>query len=210
MERAERERDTKRKRKERERDDDDEIPTSKTKDGGGETNPNPHKAKSCKGCLYYSSALKSHSSNPLCIGITRSLPQVPCNIVGKSEMEANEKDKDFAYFKYGCVGYSVYSDRKGQRDVRDKKSELPACIGIEHWLIRADQKKQGLDTVYNSRLPQPRTQKPTQSVGDEFLERFSRNAGVVANGVAKNLRKVGNQLKSTIDEVSYPYHRRPK
>ena len=75
MERAERERDTKRKRKERERDDDDEIPTSKTKDGGGETNPNPHKAKSCKGCLYYSSALKSHSSNPLCIGITRSLPQ---------------------------------------------------------------------------------------------------------------------------------------
>ncbi|XP_063947500.1 uncharacterized protein LOC135152033 [Daucus carota subsp. sativus] len=131
MERAERERDTKRKRKERERDDDDEIPTSKTKDGGGETNPNPHKAKSCKGCLYYSSALKSHSSNPLCIGITRSLPQVPCNIVGKSELEANEKDKDFAYFKYGCVGYSVCSDRKGQRDVRDKKSELPACIGIE-------------------------------------------------------------------------------
>ena len=56
---------------------------------------------------------------------------VPCNIVGKSELEANEKDRDFAYFKYGCVGYSVCSDRKGQRDVRDKKSELPACIGIE-------------------------------------------------------------------------------
>lgn len=47
----------------------------KTKDDDGETNPNPNKGKSCKGCLYYSSALKSDSRNPLCVGITRSLPQ---------------------------------------------------------------------------------------------------------------------------------------
>lgn len=69
------------------RDDEDDITTTgnckethnsknlKSKDGGGETNPNHNKGKSCKGCLYYSSALKSHSRNPLCIGFTRSLPQ---------------------------------------------------------------------------------------------------------------------------------------
>lgn len=33
-----------------------------------------NKGKSCKGCLYYSSTLKSNSRNPLCVGLTRSLP----------------------------------------------------------------------------------------------------------------------------------------
>lgn len=51
--------------------------------------------------------------------------------MGKSEVEAHEKGRDFADFRYGCVGYSVYSDRKGQKDVQDGNSELPACIGIE-------------------------------------------------------------------------------
>ncbi|XVF41061.1 hypothetical protein PTKIN_Ptkin01aG0249800 [Pterospermum kingtungense] len=34
-------------------------------------NPNPSqglKGKSCKGCLYYSSAFKSKSRNPTCVG----------------------------------------------------------------------------------------------------------------------------------------------
>lgn len=31
------------------------------------------KGKSCKGCLYYSSALKSNSHNPICVGIPRTL-----------------------------------------------------------------------------------------------------------------------------------------
>ena len=43
-------------------------------------NPNPNpvrgsKGKSCKGCLYYSSILKSKSQNPRCIGISRTLHQ---------------------------------------------------------------------------------------------------------------------------------------
>ncbi|URE46536.1 hypothetical protein MUK42_03485 [Musa troglodytarum] len=32
------------------------------------------KGKSCKGCLYYSSLLKSDSRNPVCVGISRTLP----------------------------------------------------------------------------------------------------------------------------------------
>lgn len=34
-----------------------------------------NKGKSCKGCLYYSSTFKSNSRNPLCLGLSRSLPQ---------------------------------------------------------------------------------------------------------------------------------------
>lgn len=38
-------------------------------------NPNKKTAKSCKGCVYYSSTFKSNNRNPLCVGISRSLPQ---------------------------------------------------------------------------------------------------------------------------------------
>ncbi|RWW35342.1 hypothetical protein BHE74_00059739 [Ensete ventricosum] len=34
-----------------------------------------YKGKSCKGCLYYSSRLKSNARNPVCVGISRTLPQ---------------------------------------------------------------------------------------------------------------------------------------
>nr|DAD40409.1 TPA_asm: hypothetical protein HUJ06_014732 [Nelumbo nucifera] len=33
------------------------------------------KGKSCKGCLYYSSILKSKSRNPRCVGVSRTLQQ---------------------------------------------------------------------------------------------------------------------------------------
>jgi hypothetical protein len=44
--------------------------------GGGAAVPaSPLKGKSCKGCLYYSSVLKSRGYNPICVGIPRSIPQ---------------------------------------------------------------------------------------------------------------------------------------
>ncbi|CAK9157059.1 unnamed protein product [Ilex paraguariensis] len=88
--------------------------------------------KSCKGCLYYSSTIKSKSRNPLCVGITRSLPQVPRYIVGESEMEASKEGRNLTEFRYACVGYSVYPDRKNQStDVQESQAELPVCVGIE-------------------------------------------------------------------------------
>lgn len=35
----------------------------------------PRRGKSCKGCLYYSSMLRSRGFNPVCVGIPRSIPQ---------------------------------------------------------------------------------------------------------------------------------------
>ena len=40
--------------------------------------------------------------------------------------------------------------------------------------------------------------------------RFSRNASVVAMGVVKNLRKAGDRIKERVDDILYPYRRRPK
>ncbi|KAK9285200.1 hypothetical protein L1049_024388 [Liquidambar formosana] len=58
--------------------------------------------------------------------------------------------------------------------------------------------------------PPPRTQKPAHSVGDEFLSRFTRNANLVASGVAKNMVKVGHYVKNSVDDILFPYRRRPK
>ncbi|KAK6125722.1 hypothetical protein DH2020_040536 [Rehmannia glutinosa] len=79
-----------------------------------ETTGNGSKAKSCKGCLYYSSRFKADSRNPLCVGLTCSLPNVPQYIVGQSEAEATKEGRNLTEFRYACVGYSLYEDRKGQ------------------------------------------------------------------------------------------------
>ncbi|XP_057499539.1 uncharacterized protein LOC130783798 [Actinidia eriantha] len=179
---------------------------------------NTKKAKSCKGCLYYSSTLKSNSRNPVCAGITRSLPQpqVPHYLVGESEVEASKDGRSFVDFKYGCVGYSVYSAGKDpSTNGKEKQAELPVCVGLE---VLVDKKIKAAEAVpahvHNREdahgFPQPRTHKPAHSVGDEFMSRFSRNASVVAMGVAKNVRKVGNHIKERIDDILYLYRSRPK
>ncbi|CAA3031024.1 Hypothetical predicted protein [Olea europaea subsp. europaea] len=174
------------------------------------TNANIQTGKTCKGCLYYSSHFKADSRNPLCVGLPRSLPNGPQYIVGESEMEASKKGRSLRDFRYACVGYSLYTDRKKQvADGQETQTELPVCFGLEVIVDRS-----AAAPIHNREdgdgLPQRRTHKPTPSTGDEFLSRFMRNANLVANGVAKNVRKVGNQIKESIDDILYPYRRRPK
>lgn len=182
--------------------------------GGGAEAGAPKKGKSCKGCLYYSSTLKSNSRNPICVGITRSLPQVPNYYVGESEVHASKEGRSLADFKYGCAGYSVYKDRKNSGDVQETQKELPVCVGIEVLVDRrvttaADSAPAHVHNKDGHAIPQPRTHKPAHSVGEDFLSRFTRNANLVAKGVAKNARKLGNQLKENFEDL-YPYRRRPK
>ncbi|XP_071707279.1 uncharacterized protein [Rutidosis leptorrhynchoides] len=175
------------------------------------------KGKSCKGCLYYSSTLRSNSRNPVCVGFTRSLPKVPRYYVGESEMEASKEGRSLADFRYGCVGYSVYSDMKSQNgDAHETEKELPVCVGIEVLVDRKVSSTNSAPThTYNKdkhAAPQPRVTRPApaHSASDDFFTRFTRNANVVASGVAKNARKVGNQIKESVDDILYPYRRRPK
>ncbi|XP_057967953.1 uncharacterized protein LOC131157654 [Malania oleifera] len=181
-----------------------------------ETQRRGSKGKSCKGCLYYSSVLKSNSRNPLCVGISRSLPQVPRYVVGESEIEASKEGRSLTDFKYACVGYSVYKDGKDpSANMQETQAELPVCVGIE---LLVDKRVASADHasahVHNREdghgYPQTRTHKPVHSGGNEFLTRFTRNANLVASGVARNMRRVGNYIKENVDDILYPYRRRPK
>ncbi|URE46535.1 hypothetical protein MUK42_03485 [Musa troglodytarum] len=172
------------------------------------------KGKSCKGCLYYSSLLKSDSRNPVCVGISRTLPTAPLFIMGESEMKATQDGHDLSDFKYACIGYSIFMDNNdNSTDKQEHRAQLPFCAGIE---LLVEKRVSITDHVAapvpkedaTARSPS-RPHQPGQSSA-ELLSRFRRNAGVVASGVAKNLNKVGNHIKDNIDDIFYPYRKPPK
>ncbi|KAF0903683.1 hypothetical protein E2562_029056 [Oryza meyeriana var. granulata] len=148
-------------------------------EGGGTV-----KGKSCKGCLFYSSVLRSRERGPVCAGITRTIPQ----------------------------GYSMYlDDKESSKGKGDKHAQLPICVGIE---LLADRRTSTNQASAHRKKeapqgPQPRQYKPGHR-GDDFLTKFQRSAGLVANGVARNINKVGAYIKDTMDDIMYPYRKRPK
>ncbi|KAL1536615.1 hypothetical protein AAHA92_29240 [Salvia divinorum] len=186
----------------------DDFTTNKTNHGQA-SGSGGNKGRSCKGCLYYSSQFKSDSRNPLCVGLSRSLPNAPRYIVGTSEMEASKEGMILRDFKYGCVGYSIYANQKNRAsDPQQSEPELPVCMGVE---VLVDRKiKESLADGNRLPAPQHRSPQPANVSRDEFLSRFTRNANLIANGVAKNIRRVGNQIKQSLDDIMYPYRKRPK
>ncbi|MCL7022988.1 hypothetical protein MKW94_010767 [Papaver nudicaule] len=194
------------------------------------------KGKSCKGCLYYSSIRKSKERRPLCVGISRTLQLVPSHIVGESEAEASKEGRSLTDFKYACVGYSVHMDAKDKDPSTNplgKRAELPFCIGIELLVDKRPVKAtaghapghapahvpgrapahapaHARKTEDGQPFPQPQSGKPPLPAGEEFLPRFTRNATLVASGVLKNVYRVGNYVKANVDDMLYPYRRRPK
>lgn len=57
---------------------------------------------------------------------------VPRYVAGESEAEASKEGRNLRDFKYACVGYSVYPDRKGHPDnVQETQKDLPMCVGLE-------------------------------------------------------------------------------
>ncbi|GMH06520.1 hypothetical protein Nepgr_008360 [Nepenthes gracilis] len=181
----------------------------------GEKRTSQNQGKSCKGTLYYSSVLKSKGRNPRCIGLSRTLQQVPSYIVGDSEVEASKEGQNLTDFRYACLGYSVYLDNKdASADGQKPRSELPVCVGLE---LLVDKRVPAADhspvdaqsREEDQGFPQPRPHKTPHPVGEEFLSRYTRNASLVASGVARNLIKVGNYIKNSVDDILYPYRRRP-
>ncbi|KFK34355.1 hypothetical protein AALP_AA5G134300 [Arabis alpina] len=180
------------------------------------------KGRSCKGYLYYSSTLKSKSKNPRCLGIPRTLRQVPDYVVGQSEAEASKEGRTLTDFYYGCLGYSVYmTDKDSSAMKQHTKTQLPVCVGLE---ILADRRATSGNTssvparVQNRNdpreLPQHQNHRPAPASATNtengFFTRFTRNANLVASGVMKNMKRVGNYMKETVDDALDPYRKRPK
>ncbi|EOX90917.1 Uncharacterized protein TCM_000255 [Theobroma cacao] len=117
-------------------------------------------------------------------------------------------------FRYACAGCSVYVSRnKGSVDRGGDSPELPGCAGIQVGGRREIPRAATASAPVHvhSRedrdICQPPTHKPTHAVGDDFLNRF---ANLVASGVARNMRRVGNYMKETVDDILFTNRKRPK
>ncbi|KAH6796736.1 hypothetical protein C2S52_021290 [Perilla frutescens var. hirtella] len=112
--------------------------TETMKSGASTKNTNSNTAvKSCKGLVYYSSRLKADSKNPICAGFTRShrdLDEVSVDLgpVLIKHLPKEERTKTLSKFRVACVGYSAYSDRKGDHNFngQETETELPGCMGF--------------------------------------------------------------------------------
>ncbi|XP_037442803.1 uncharacterized protein LOC119311266 isoform X2 [Triticum dicoccoides] len=193
---------------------------------GGPSVPGPpRKGKSCKGCLYYSSVLKSRGYNPICVGIPRSIPQVPGFVVEEPREEAAAQGHDLRQFKYACAGYSMFvDDRDAKSGENDAKALLPYCQGlellvdsrmverkspaVEHASTRNPKPKEAAAAAAAATQPQEQGQRP-QLARQEFMARFRRSAGLVASGVAKNLNKTGSYIKQNVEDIFSPDRRPP-
>ncbi|CAN8254759.1 unnamed protein product [Cochlearia groenlandica] len=184
-----------------------EVKEEKQKGRGGSL----EKGKSCKGYLYYSSSLKSKSKNPRCVGFPRKLPYV--------RTEASKEGSTLADFYYGCLGYSAYRTENDWSAIKQTtKTQFPACIGLK--LIAdttaisgntssAPARVQNRNDAPNSReSPRHQNHKPTPATvtntENGFVTRFTRNANLVASGVMKNMKKVGNYVRETMDDALRP------
>uniref|UniRef100_A0A453SH64 DUF8204 domain-containing protein n=1 Tax=Aegilops tauschii subsp. strangulata TaxID=200361 RepID=A0A453SH64_AEGTS len=166
------------------------------------------KGRSCKGCLFYSSVLRSKGRGPVCVGVTRGIPQVPDRMVGEIELGAIQEGRNLSNFKYACAGYSIYLDDKDSSTVKgEKHAELPICVGVELLTDRAPTKQAPAHP--EPRATQAHGHKPALTQAD-FITKFQRNAGLVASGVVRNMNKVGTYVKDTVDDILYPYRKRPK
>ncbi|XP_038693356.1 uncharacterized protein LOC119991180 [Tripterygium wilfordii] len=179
----------------------------------GSNHSKAYKGKSCKGCLYYSSVLKTKSRNPTCVGIPRNLPQVPSYMVGETELEASKEGRKLTDFKYACVGYSIYLENKdSSTNQKNRPAELPLCVGLEVLLDKPSTARRVPAHVHKSgddgTISEPRTHRPTtHSPGEDYLSRFRRSAGLVASGVARNANRIANHIKESLDDI---FFRRPK
>ncbi|GFY87975.1 hypothetical protein Acr_05g0016140 [Actinidia rufa] len=144
----------------------------------------------------------------------------PTTLLENQKIEACREGRSLTDFKYACVGYSLYSAGKDHSvDVQDTQAELPVCIGLE---VLVDRTANAVDPapapVHNKEgnLLRSTFVIVVESLGwtggdaGSFHVWFSRNASVVAMGVAKNLRKAGDRIKERLDDILYPYRRRPK
>ncbi|PWA68255.1 coiled-coil domain-containing protein 90-like protein [Artemisia annua] len=118
-------------------------------------------------------------------------------------MEASKEGRSLADFRYGCVGYSVYSDMKNNSgDAQESEKELPVCVGIEVLVDRKVTNANSAPTHAHNKdthaVPQPRVSRPAQgqSAADDFFSRQVRR--LEGQGVPS---KQAEAITSAITEV---------
>ncbi|KAG0447346.1 hypothetical protein HPP92_028379 [Vanilla planifolia] len=152
--------------------------------GGGDQSKTPGVSSSYRESLARVASTTRQPSNPtlatLYVSASAGLfPQVPNYIVGESEMEATNDGLNLLDFKSTLSLWELLVDRRASSSVM-----------LLHVFIT--RKAVGLATI----PIHPRRAQPIAK--NSCPGKFSRNAGLVASAVARNLNRVGNYIKRDI------------
>ena len=125
--------------------------------------------RSCRGCLYYSSIMREHGRNPICLGLSRNSDSKVYAVQSELEKEVTKNLRKFSDFKYACIGYSTHKELSSNPSSPsiEGPSELPNCVGLE---FLADRKptRHGVP-AHPPPLP---TSAPTMTVSDSNSYKF--------------------------------------
>ncbi|KAK8685733.1 hypothetical protein V6N13_124768 [Hibiscus sabdariffa] len=152
------------------------------------------------------------------------------NDVGVAETKAQKDETDAEDFKFVCAGYSVFVSKNEDSIQKDgTKPQLPHCQGLaylRHFVIpppppdpvAASAFMKSMQKMKDRDVHQHQTRKPTHhSVQDDFLNRqaddfdmFTRIANLIGSKVAKDMRRVGNNIKSKVEDILFSNRRPPK
>lgn len=89
--------------------------------------------RSCRGCLLYSSIMREHGRNPVCLGLSRSSEPEVFMVHNDLDNEVAKNSRNFREFKYACIGYSAHKEVSSNQTAQpvDGPIELPYCVGLE-------------------------------------------------------------------------------
>ncbi|WRX11292.1 hypothetical protein QQP08_003779 [Theobroma cacao] len=130
-------------------------------------------------------------------------------------------------FRYACAGCSVYMSRnKGSVDRGGDSPELPGCAGIQVKFCTCPFLDGGWSRVYLLVAYLPIDESSLWALWLEDVAKFLvlrllqllfmliaekvRFANLVASGVARNMCRVGNYMKETVDDILFTNRKRPK
>lgn len=194
--------------------------------------------RSCRGCLLYSSIMREHGRNPVCLGLSRNSEPEVFMVHNDLDSEAAKNSRNFRDFKYACIGYSAHkevSSNQTTQPIVDGPIELPYCVGLEfladpkptRHAVPAEAPSPSAHSAPPKPLDRPAREdgpnvmpRPPSSIGggmsggglspDEFATRFFRTSRLVATAVVNNLGKVANNVRTTIDKILTSDQGRPK
>lgn len=191
--------------------------------------------RSCRGCLYYSSIMREHGRNPICLGLSRSSDPQVYVVDSELDNEVAKNFRNFTDFKYACIGYSAHKEVSSNQTTQaiDSPGELPYCVGLEFLADRKPTRQAvSAETAQSPNSPpkpleRPHREdgpnimpRPPSSIGglsgggglsaDEFATRFFRTSRLVASAVVNNVGRVANNVRTTIDKLFPSDQGRPK
>ncbi|PPD74256.1 hypothetical protein GOBAR_DD28824 [Gossypium barbadense] len=130
--------------------------------------------------------------------------RVKSHNVGLAEVKANRNSAVVEDFSFVCAGYSLFMSKNEGSITKDgTKPQLPHCRGLAHKLTL-----QWFQYLQHLAPPNPNPASAPAHVHSKGG--FTRKANLIASRVARDMCRVGNNIKNNVEDILFSSRRPPK